>query len=46
MIAWTVTIGHKYLTTVYFSSSMDSEYIRNSLINLDGFDPAISIQKQ
>jgi hypothetical protein len=46
MIAWTVTLHHMYVDTVFFSPSMDSEYVRNSLINHDGFDPEIYVHKE
>jgi hypothetical protein len=43
MRTWDVYLGGKLIDTVFFTSDCDAEYVKNSLINHDGFSPDIQV---
>lgn len=43
--AWTVTLNRKNIDTVFFDKDCDKDYVRNALINHDGYDPAIKVRR-
>lgn len=45
MNAWNVYLHGKLIDTVFFNRDCDSEYIRKSLINHDGYNDAIVVRK-
>ena len=45
MIAWDVYLGRKLIDTVFYTNDCDAEYVRNSLIEHDGYDCRIKIQQ-
>lgn len=44
--AWNVYTGCKYLNTVYYTDDCDSDYVRTSLIDNDGYDVSIRVVQQ
>jgi len=45
MTAWNVYLGRKLIDTVFYDNSCDHWYVRNGLINRDGYNPAICVVK-
>lgn len=49
MIAWNVYVDRAYpdwlIDTVFYTSDCDAEYVRNSLINHDGYPANIIVRK-
>ncbi len=45
MIAYDVYLNSKLIDTVFFDQSCDIEYVKNSLINHDGYDYRIIVKK-
>lgn len=45
MPAFDVTLNRKKIDTVFFDKSCSAEYVRDSLINHDGYDPNIKVRK-
>ena len=45
MKAWNVYLNGRLINTVWYNSDCDMEYVRNSLINHDGFDGRIIVRK-
>jgi len=43
-VSWDVFLNGKWIDTVYFTDDCDEAYVKNSLINHDGYDPRIVIQ--
>lgn len=43
--AWTVTLNRKNIDTVFFDKDCDKDYVLRSLINHDGYDPAIKVSR-
>lgn len=48
MQAFNVYLGHKLIDTVFYGKNVkvDKEEVRRSLINHDGYDPAIRVTKK
>jgi hypothetical protein len=44
-IGWNVYLGGKLIDTVWFDEDMSAEDVRRSLINHDGYDPAITVRR-
>jgi hypothetical protein len=44
-IPWDVYLDGKLIDTVWFTSDCNAEYVLRSLIEHDGYDPAITVQK-
>ena len=44
MIAWEVYEGTTYIDTVYFAEDCDEKYIKDTLINHDGYPANIVLQ--
>ena len=45
MVAWNVYLNNYLIDTVFYMANCDREYIRNGLINHDGYDPRIKVFK-
>ena len=45
MTALNVSLKGKWLNRVYYNTSCDADYVRQSLINHDGYDPEITVRK-
>ena len=45
MNIWRVYLGYTQIDTVYFTIGYDREYVYNSLVNHDGYSPAIRLVK-
>jgi len=45
MIKWIVILNNKVIDEVYFTSDCDKSYVRESLIQHDGYHPAIMVRK-
>jgi hypothetical protein len=45
MIAWNVYLNGRIIDTVFYDKNCDKEYVRNGLINHDGYDPRIVVRK-
>ena len=43
MICWRVYLGTKWIDTVYYTPDCDAEYVRDTLINHDGYNPSIQV---
>jgi len=43
--AWNVYLRGKLIDTVYYDPDCDADYVRDGLINHDGYDPGIKIQR-
>lgn len=43
---WEVFLHGQWKDTVTFTTDCDAEYVRRSLINHDGFDPAIKVRRK
>ena len=41
--AWDVWLNGKYLDTVWFSTDCDCQYVKQSLIDHDGYSPNIIV---
>lgn len=46
MTPWLVFLLNSHIDTVHFCSSCDADYVRNSLVNHDGYDPQITVVKR
>lgn len=44
MIGWNVYVGKRCIDTVFYTVDCDSEYVRNSLINHDGYPSNIMVR--
>jgi len=45
MVAWNVYLNNRLIDRVFYMENCDREYIRNGLINHDGYDPRIKVFK-
>lgn len=45
MVAWDVILGRRIIDTVFYDRDCDAEYVRTSLINHDGYNPAIRVRR-
>ena len=45
MNAFNVSLNGKIIDTVFYNDSCDKEYVKDALINHDGFDPNIKVTK-
>lgn len=43
---WNVYLNGKLIDSVYYTKDCDAEYVRNSLINHDGYNSNIKIKKR
>jgi hypothetical protein len=46
MTAWNVYLGDYMITTVFYTKDCTAEYVRQTLINHDGYPSAITVRKQ
>jgi len=46
MTAWNVYLYGRLINTVFYLSSCDRDYVRDGLINHDGFNPAIEVYRK
>lgn len=46
MVCWAVIRGRRIIDWVYFRPECDAEYVRNSLINHDGYPADIRVAKE
>jgi len=44
-IAWNIYLMGKKIDTVYYDKNCDSQYVKESLINHDGYHPNIEVKK-
>lgn len=42
--AWNVYLHGNWIDTVFYTLDCDAEYVRNSLINHDGYDSRIQVK--
>ena len=42
---WNVYLDGKWIDAVFYSEGIDKDYVRESLINHDGYDPNIKVVK-
>jgi len=45
LIAWDVWLNGRCVNTVWFNPDCDADYVRDSLVNHDGYDPDIEVRK-
>ena len=45
-VAWLVTLDGKWLTTVFYTPECDAEYVRQSLIEHDGYPSGIVVREE
>jgi hypothetical protein len=45
MVAWNVYLNGKQIDTVFYETDCDAEYVRKSLIDHDGYDFRIFVEK-
>ena len=45
MVAWNVYLNNRLIDRVFYMENCDREYIRNGLINHDGYDSRIEVFK-
>ena len=45
MNAWNVYLNNRRIDTVWYNTECDKDYVRNGLINHDGYDPRIIVRK-
>ena len=45
MKAWNVYLGQNHIDTVFYTSDCDAEYVRDSLVNHDGYPNSITVKK-
>ena len=45
MQAWNVFVGHTLIDTVYYDKDCSAEYVRDGLINHDGYPVEITVKK-
>lgn len=43
-MTWNVYLNGHLIDSVWYTKGLDSEYVRTSLINRDGFDPSIIVK--
>lgn len=46
MSAYSVSLNHKHIDTVYYVSGTTCKEVKESLINHDGYDPNINVRRQ
>lgn len=46
MIKWFIYLGSKKLTEVYFNLDCNKEYVKESLINHDGYPSNITLNRE
>ena len=44
-IGWDVYLRGRHIDTVWFDSRMDSAEVKRSLVEHDGYDPAIEVRR-
>lgn len=44
MKAWDVYLNDKLIDTVFYDADCDSWYVKHTLVNHDGYDPAIEVK--
>lgn len=45
MKEWNIYLGNDLIDTVFFSDNCDHDYIKDSLINHDGYDSRIELKE-
>lgn len=45
MQAWNVYLNGKLIDTVFFNKNCDKDYVKDSLINHDGYDYDINVRR-
>lgn len=45
MMAWNVYLGNRLIDTVFYTKDCDADYVRRSLIDHDGYDGRIRVQR-
>lgn len=45
MQAWDVILDGTIIDTVFYQKNCDSDYVKTSLIDHDGYDPNISVEQ-
>ena len=43
MTGWNVILDGKLIDTVFYDSNCDAEYVKQSLVDHDGYDPRIEV---
>ena len=43
MNTYDVYLGYKHIDTVFFDKSLTAQEVKTSLVNHDGYDPAITV---
>lgn len=44
--AWVVSLNGRAIDTVFYTRECDAEYVRNSLVEHDNYDPRITVREQ
>ena len=44
MKAWDVILNGEVIDTVFYDNNCDADYVRDGLINHDGYDPMIEVK--
>ena len=45
MTAWNIYLGYKLLTTVFYGSWHDADYVKRTLVEHDHYDRRIKVRK-
>jgi hypothetical protein len=46
MVSWKVYLHTRHIDTVWFTPDCDAEYVKQSLIEHDGYHPAIFVARE
>jgi len=44
--AWDVYLNGKLIDTVFYTADCEAEYVKHSLVDHDGYDPAITVYRR
>ena len=45
MQAWRVILGNRVIDTVFYQSGCDAQYVKRTLVDHDGYSPAIRVNR-
>lgn len=46
MVPWLVYLGQRHIDTVYFLANCSAQYVRDSLVIHDGYNPNIKVYRR
>lgn len=46
MTAWNISLNGKLIDIVFYDNDCSKDYVKNGLINHDGYDPRIEISRR